>query len=95
MRKIQHSTHKLPKLIIMTTKHSNIMDNNKNILLNHHHGSYNINIFYRPHCDDNRGIFHVFEMQIKMSKFDHQNVTLLKQQWESPEKFRPEWGFKP
>ena len=79
MSKIQHSTHKLAKLI-MTTKHLNVNDNNKNILLNQHHGSDNINNFYRPHCDDNRRIFHVFEMQIKMSKFDHQNVTLLKRQ---------------
>ena len=49
------------------------------------------------HCvfgDDDTEIFHVSEMRIGMNEFDHLILSLLKQQQEGPEKFRPEWGFK-
>ena len=39
--------------------------------------------------------FYVFEMWIGMNIYDHRNVlALLKQQRESPEKFRPDPGFE-
>ena len=39
--------------------------------------------------------FHVFEMRIGRTEFDHRILALLKQQRERPEKFRPERGFEP
>ena len=39
--------------------------------------------------------FYVFEMWIGMNEFDHRILALLKQQRERPEKFKPDWGFKP
>ena len=45
--------------------------------------------------DDNTGISHVFELRIGMTEFDHRSfLSLLKQQQESLEKFRPERGFE-
>ena len=45
--------------------------------------------------DDNTGTFCVFQMWIGMYEVDHCIFTLLKQQRERREKFRPEWGFEP
>ena len=45
--------------------------------------------------DDTTGIFHVFEMRIRMNEFDHRILALLEQQRERPEKFRLERGFEP
>ena len=50
------------------------------------------------HCvfgDGDTEIFHVFEMRICMNEFDQLILSLLKRQQEGPEKFRPEWEFKP
>ena len=36
--------------------------------------------------DDDPGIFHVFEMRIRLNEFDHRILALLKQLWERPER---------
>ena len=36
--------------------------------------------------DDDPGIFHVFEMRIRLNEFDHRILALLKQPWERPER---------
>ena len=46
--------------------------------------------------NDNTGIFHLFELRIGMNEFDHRSfLSLLKQQRERPEKFRPQRIFEP
>ena len=45
--------------------------------------------------DDNTRSSHVFQMRIGMNEFDRSILTLLKQQRERPEKFKPERGFEP
>ena len=36
--------------------------------------------------DDDTGIFHVFEMRIRLNEFDRRILALLKQPWERPER---------
>ena len=51
-----------------------------------------INTYIVTTDDDDKGIFHVFELRIRMNEFDHRSfLSLLKQQRERPEKFRPEF----